>query len=180
MAAVICKWYMVLLCDVDRNTCQGLRLFVTSVVENSTVDTWALVPSRFILVTFSPEIFSPTQKLQGMLTSCLYHVQLLSVLVKYRSCFPQDVDWCALFVFKIICNSLSSLNAWPVGHWGSGITLVWKVRGTKQNFWFDVLIKWGSVLPLPKSGGPNTPVPPKIMPVHWGQWFFFTRLFNAV
>ena len=36
-----------------------------------------------------------------------------------------------------------------------------KSKGTKQNFWLGVLIKWGSVLPLQKVGV-RTPVPPNI------------------
>jgi len=46
----------------------------------------------------------------------------------------------------------------------SGVTLVWKVRGTRQIFWLGVLIKWGVRSPTPKSGGPD-PHPPKIRPM---------------
>ena len=35
---------------------------------------------------------------------------------------------------------------------------------TSKNFWLDVLIKWGSVLPIQKVRGPDPLVLPKIMP----------------
>ena len=40
------------------------------------------------------------------------------------------------------------------------VTLIWTVRGTKQNFWLGVLIKWRDRPATPKSGGVRTPTLP--------------------
>ena len=59
----------------------------------------------------------------------------------------------------------------------SGVTVVWKVRGTKQNFCIGVLIKWGLRPPSPK----NTPMAPPPVPTLMSMLVLFAAYYvNSV